>query len=255
MVFQRFFLSLATIGLVASATVGVAGPIAGIVRVDGQPLETGPFVSQFSPTGPAIAHEFQPMYLTSSPNTWPKTFVWNYAGGSISPGDTLCIMESIPLIYPPSTPPSAKLRIADWHESILSVSNPYYNDFFKWDTMNPNTGIGAHIGSAGFPINGQVSFSADGKTIWFDFDPITIPMDMGPASTPVTLEIAKYIKYTGPNVITSGGQGQPDFFSFVVSEYPTTPEPSTVVLALVGAGVLGFVGYRRSCCSKKSSRC
>ena len=78
-----------------------AGPVAGIARTDGQPLETGPFDSQPSAAGPEITHEFQPMYLTSQPNTWTKTFRWEIpANTGLAPGATLSIMESIPLIFP-----------------------------------------------------------------------------------------------------------------------------------------------------------
>ena len=64
----RFLLAA---GIVLTVTsIVAAGPVAGIARTDGQPLETGPFVSHSTPAGPEISHDFQPMYLTSQPNIW-----------------------------------------------------------------------------------------------------------------------------------------------------------------------------------------
>jgi hypothetical protein len=202
-----------------------AGPIAGIARTDGQPLETGPFDSQPSAAGPEIAQitqEFKPMYLTSQPNTWTKTFRWEIpANTGFAPDATMSIMESIPLIYPADpagTDPLVKLPIADWHESIVGGD---VNDFFQWDTQNPNTRISARIGSEGVPINGQVSFSSDSKTIWFDFDPIQIPSQLELGSTPVTLDIFKYLRWTGP-VLDPIPTAQ--HIDILVSEYPSTSE-------------------------------
>jgi hypothetical protein len=95
--------------------------------------------------------------------------------------------------------------------------------FFNWDTQNSNTSVSARIGSEGFPINGKVDFSADGKTIGFAFDPIQIPTEEGIGSTPVTVDINKYIRWTGP-VLDPIPTAQ--HFGILVTEYPTTSEPA-----------------------------
>src|SRR6476660_2063186 len=89
-------------GIVLTVTsIVAAGPVAGIACTDGQPLETGPFVSYSTAAGPQITHQFQSMYLTSQPNLWTKTFQWEIAPNTgLVPGDTLSITESLPLIYP-----------------------------------------------------------------------------------------------------------------------------------------------------------
>ena len=70
--------------------------------------------------------------------------------------------------------------------------------FVQWDTQNLDTNISARIGSEEFPINGRVNFSVDGRTIRFDFDPISIPIQGALASTPVTLDISKDVVWSGP---------------------------------------------------------
>jgi hypothetical protein len=210
-------------GLIASMSSLVsAGPIAGIARTDGQPLETGPFGSQPSAAGPEITQEFQPMYLTSQPNTWTKTFRWEIpANTGLAPGATLSITESIPLIYPADpagTDPMVKLPIADWHESMVGGDA---SPFVQWDTQSSDTNISARIGSEGFPINGRVNFSADGRTVWFNFDPISIPTQGALASTPVTLDISKDVVWSGP-VLDPIPFAQ--HLDILVSEYPATPD-------------------------------
>jgi hypothetical protein len=212
-------------GLVLATSLPVsAGPVAGIARTDGQPLETGPFDSQPSAVGQEITQGFQRMFLTSEPSNWTKTFRWEIpANTGLAPGATLTIMESIPLIYPADpvgADPSVKLPIADWHENMIDGD---LSDFFQWDTQNPNTSVSARIGSEGLPINGKVDFASDGKTIGFAFDPIQIPIEEGTGSTPVTLDILKYIRWTGP-VLDPIPTAQ--HIDIQVTEYPTTSEPA-----------------------------
>ncbi len=46
-------------GIVLTVTSMVAaGPVAGIARTDGQPLETGPFDSDSTAAGPEITHQY-----------------------------------------------------------------------------------------------------------------------------------------------------------------------------------------------------
>lgn len=216
---------LLTAGLVlAISSLVSAGPVAGIARTDGQPLETGPFGSQPSPAGPQITHEFQPMYLTVQPTTWDKTFQWVIPpNNGLFPGESLSIVESIPLIYPTNpaqTDPLVELPIAGWHETIVGGD---LSEYLQWDTQNPNSTITARIGSTALPINGRVSFSSDRQAIWFDFDPIKIPVEQGLAFTPVTLDITKYVRWMGPVL---DPLPMAHHLDILVSEYPTTTELS-----------------------------
>ena len=187
-----------------------AGPIAGIARTDGQPLETGPFDSQPSAAGPEITHEFQPMYLTLQPNTWTKTFRWEIpANTGLAPGATLNIVESIPLLYPADlvgTDPLVKLPIADWHETIeggdaerlrpMGYAKPRIRD------------ISARIGSEGFPINGHVNFSADGRDYLVRLRSYLNSEARGLVNTPVTLDIVEMTSLDG-----AGARSSSDFAS------------------------------------------
>src|SRR5204862_542433 len=107
-----------------------AGSVAGITRTDGEPLETGPFNSEFTSAGSEIAYAFQSMYLTAQPNTWTKVFRWEIPGNTgLAPGQKLTIKESIPLIYPQGTNASVQLPISDWHEAIASGD---LSEFLQW---------------------------------------------------------------------------------------------------------------------------
>jgi len=145
---------LATCIVLTATSIVAAGPVAGIARTDGQPLETGPFDSYSTANGPQIKHQFQSMYLTSQPNVWTKTFQWEIAPNTgLVPGDTLSITESIPLIYPDNpagTDPLVQLPISDWHESIASGD---LSDFFQWDSQSPTTSISASIDGEEIPIH------------------------------------------------------------------------------------------------------
>jgi hypothetical protein len=237
--------------IVSMSSLVSAGPIAGIARTDGQPLETGPFDSQPSAAGPEIAQitqEFQPMYLTSQPNTWTKTFRWEIpANTGLAPGATLSIMESIPLIYPADpagTHPVVKPPIADWHESMVGGDA---SQFVQWDTQSPDTNISARIGSIGFPINGRVNFSADGRTVWFNFDPISIPTQGALASTPVTLDISKDVVWSGPVLDPIP---IPQHLDILVSEFPTIPD---VAGDYNGDGIVNAADYTVWCDSLGST--
>jgi hypothetical protein len=214
------FLLAAGIALAVTTMVS-AGPVAGIVRTDGQPLEPGPFDSHSTSAGQAIGHQFQSMYLASQSNLWTKTFRWEIAGNTgLAPGQTLSIMESIPLIYPDNsagTDGLVKLPVSGWHESIV---NGDLGDFFQWDSQSRTTSITARIDAAEIPIDAHVSFSSDGKSVWFDFDAIQIPTQGGTSDTPVTLDILKQVQWIGPvldPIPTS------HYIDILVSEFPTTP--------------------------------
>jgi hypothetical protein len=126
------------------------------------------------------------MYVTTQPNTWTKTFRWAIpANTGLVPSDTLSVMESIPLIYPAGTDPSAELSISDWHELIAPSD---LSNFVEWDSQTASTRISARMGSEELPIHPSVSFSPDRKSVWFDFDPVQISTESAMSSVPVTLD-------------------------------------------------------------------
>jgi hypothetical protein len=195
-----------------------AGSIAGIARTDGQPLETGPFASQVTSSGSEIAHEFLSMYLTPQTNTWSKTFRWSIpANTGLAPGQTLRITESVPLIYPLDTHPAVELPISDWHETISSGD---LSDYLQWDSQFADTSISAHIDSQVLTIHPSTAFSSDGKSVWFDFDPIQIPTQSAASGAPVTIDIFKQIRWNGPVLDPLPFS---HYIEFQVSEYPSTP--------------------------------
>lgn len=199
----------------------LADPI-GILPTGPGSLPTGPFVG----TGGSISSlTLAPITITgqgvisSNPSdVWDKEIHWDYSADSISPGDVLCLDETITLFHSPST--SAPFPITDWEETLLP-NDPN----FTWHPMSSIkvNGIDASAG--------QVS----GSQIRFDYGPI-VPGTLGGSGTPVTLEIQKYITYTGPGPITSGGG--PAVISFIVRQQPSVPEPSGLVPLALGISCL-----------------
>ena len=127
------------------------------------------------------------------------------------------IMEVI-TIDPSST---STHRITDWHEDIDPTFG--YGSLLKW------SGGTIQILPGGAMIPGMIS--PDGTSIWFD-----IP----PTPAPLTIKITKTLMWLG-DTITPGPNGQNDYPLHLV-EPPSTPEPSTFVLA--AAAMLGMVVWR-----------
>ncbi|MCC7335595.1 MAG: PEP-CTERM sorting domain-containing protein [Pirellulaceae bacterium] len=194
-----------------------ADPI-GILPTEPGSLPTGPFVGR---GGSISSPTLEPVMITGqgviSPNptdVWDKEIHWDYSGDSISPGDVLCIDETITLFSPPSS--GTPVALTDWEESFVpEVPN------FTW---HPTSSIKVNGVDAGA---GQIN----GSQIRFEYAPV-VPTISGP----VTLEIQKYITYTGPGPITSGGG--PAIISFIVREQPSVPEPSGLVPLMLGMSCL-----------------
>ena len=158
--------------------------------------------------------------ISSNPNdVWDKEIVWQYT--VINPGDVLCIDESIKISNPPST--GTPFAINDWEEDLLS---PYPN--FVW---HPTSSLKVNGIDAGA---GQIN----GSEIRFDYEPIVPGI---PGGTPVTLDIRKYITYTGDGPITGGGGASS--ISFTIRERPSVPEPSG--LHLLAFGMSCWIARRR----------
>lgn len=183
-------------------------------------LPTGPFVGH----GGSISSPLTPIQIEGqgviSPNpgdVWDKEIHWDYSpgpgGGVINPGDVLCIDEFITLFHSPST--STPFPITDWEENL--IGDPRF-------TWHPTSSIKVNGVDAG---PGQIN----GSQIRFDYGPV-VPGILDSSSPPVTLEIQKYITYTGTSAITAGAP--PDVFSFIVREQPSVPEPSGLVPLALG---------------------
>jgi hypothetical protein len=123
------------------------------------------------------------------------------------------------LIYPSGTDSLDQLPISDWHETIASSD---LSNFFQWDSQTSNTHINARVNTEEIPIRPKVSVSLDGKTIWFDFDPIQIPIEEGMSGTPVTLDIVKQVRWVGPVLDPLPTS---HYIDLLVNEYPTIPGP------------------------------
>lgn len=150
--------------------------------------------------------------ISPNPNdVWDKVIHWDYSGDSISPGDVLCIDETITLFSSPST--STPVALTDWEESFV----PEVPDF----TWHPTSSIKVNGVDAGA---GQIN----GSQIRFEYAPVVPGID-----APVTLEIQKYITYTGDGPITSGGGSA--VISFLVREQPSVPEPSGLIPLALGS--------------------
>ncbi len=161
----------------------------------------------------------EPVGITLDPNgsPWVKTFQLNRDGQGWFPGQTVTVMES--LIFPPTS----TLRPTDWHETILPATGP--NDNFVWG------GGTIVIGTSTY----QATLGGGGKSIWFDFPPIS------PSSPPV--KITKTLVWTD-GVITPDQNGSPNnIYTITVSEQPSVPEPST--LLLMGAMLTGLLATQR----------
>ena len=165
-----------------------------------------------------------PIHITvdESPTAppWIKDIILNRDGigwGSGGPTNMATIMEVI-TIDPSST---STHGITDWHEDIDPTAG--FGSLLKW------AGGIIEILPGGPAFPGMVS--ADGKSIWFEFPPLPAP---------VTFKITKTLMWLG-DTITPGPNGQNDY-PLRISERPSIPEPSSIVLA--GMALLGMIAWR-----------
>jgi hypothetical protein len=218
--------------LLGGAPSALAGPLLGII---GTPpsfsLSPGPYVgdSGIQNNPPTEVNITTTGLLTPIPSQkWAKDIVWNYAGGSISPGDRLCIREVI-VLYNQSQ--SAPLQfLADWHETIVDSTV-----LLEWEEDTATMEV--RYGVTPLPVTSTTMISKGGREIWLSFAPPLAPdIYAGATSTPTVLDIRKYVKYTGNTVITSGGSQTE--LRFRIIEQPSAPEPSALSLAATCVAVL-----------------
>ena len=136
------------------------------------------------------------------------------------------------IINPPPEPGSILPVITDWHEEIHDVS---FDLPFSWSggsftIHDPTDPTGPPI----VEVPGEMS--ADGSAIWFGPFPMVVIQD------PLPVWIHKELVYTGDVVLTQ----DIDPITITVWEHATTPEPSSIVMAIMGLlGLMGFGWMRR----------
>lgn len=158
-----------------------------------------------------------PVVLDPSGPAWTKQFTINRDGQGWSPTGPLSMVNVMEwLTFPPGT---TTLRPTDWHETIVPTAGDGTD--FKW------AGGSILIGTSTYPA----TVSGDGKSIWFDFPPIP------PSAPPV--KINKDLMWIG-GVITPGPNGSNNYV-ITVTEQPSVPEPSTVVLVSVMVAGMALV--------------
>lgn len=150
---------------------------------------------------------------------WIKTLLPPSTGWQ--PGVTYQIHEWFTIVPDPTT--GVSLPVEDWHEEFLPGADGQIWDIWT-DAWEPTISFDPMMG--GDPVPGlEWSISADGASIWFDFDPIIAP------AGGVTLHIWKDFQYTG-----QPGSLEP----LRLLQYPT---PAPGALAVLGFG--GLIALRR----------
>jgi hypothetical protein len=154
--------------------------------------------------------------------------------GGWNPGLPYTIHEEFKYVLPPPPTNDPVFKLRDWHERIIS-DFPLPDPAGRWVDV-PAPGIDVwRMNAAGEMTQGPASGLQTmimGNDIWFTFDPIMPAMD---PNSMVALHIWKTFQ-VNPNL--------PPTIPIGIVEWPTIPEPTSLVLA--GLGGLAFAtGWRR----------
>ncbi len=197
-----------------------------------QTIVSGPNLT--APVAPVITINFDPSMegwnfegnLLFDPFAGPmlKRFTTPFSTAEIQPGTSFPVWEDFHL-DPDSVP------ISDWHEEIHTAG---------WEWLIPSVGTPGLITKNGepWPWN-EIPHpgGADPSRLWVEFEPIAAFDPDNPTAEPNVLDIHKRLVWRGPgpwagNVIE-------------VWENPT-PEPGTMVLALMSLAVLATLSRRQN---------
>jgi hypothetical protein len=189
------------------------------------------------PTGGPI-----PIFIDPSAPPWIKRFEIPPTTAPIQPGQVFQIWEKLLILPPPLTAPPVPgippLPLTDWHEHIHQSNPPVTG--FGW---GPDAHLAVHdphdpLGTTLPPlveVPGMVD-PLDPTAIWFGpFHPIPIP----PNGLPVWIH---------KNLVYNGSQPLPVGAPIIIEvwEHPTTPEPSSLILAGLSSLALAAFGRRRT---------
>jgi hypothetical protein len=198
----------------------------------------GPFVFDngmamvMTPAGGPI-----PIYIDPAAPHWVKRFQIPPTTAPIEPGAVFPIWEKILILPPPGTAGVPKLPFTDWHERIRILSDPPTPPGFGW-VAGGHLVVHDPADPSGMTLPPLVDVPGmvdplDPLAIWFGpFPPLPIP----PNGLPVWIH--KQLIYNGSQPLPAGAP-----IIIEIWEHPTTPEPSTLILAAVCG--LALVGYQR----------
>jgi hypothetical protein len=155
------------------------------------------------------------IYYDPNAGPWHKNL--GVPPGGFTVGGVYWILEKPKVAaFPASNPPGPPWT--DWHETILSLGFQWFADAnHPWSFASDQAGLGA-------------TWTFGAGLADFYFTPT--------ANVGTTLTITKYVRYVG-----GGFPNQP----LTIGEFPTIPEPSTIVLLGVSAiGLLTYAWRRRA---------
>ena len=207
----KLFLALCVVIAFATHQAFAAGTPVG---VGGDP-PSGPFEGTLA--GVDIGSQQDPIeiWLDPSGGHWVKQIQVPTPNG-VGPGIVIPVWEHIQILPPP--PGLPLLPLTDWHEDVHTSNWSWAGGSLT--IHNTNTTVQGVLGGPQ-GMNNQ---------IWFEFPP-HFPLP----GAPLDLWIHKELQYNGPP--------DPSMTSVLIEiwEHPTVPEPTTLILMMIGsAGVLAL---------------
>jgi hypothetical protein len=203
----------------------------------------GPGAIVMTDPGPTNPMGEIPIYIDPTGNPWQKIIritPESLPTPVLVPGQIIPIWEKIRIFPPPPTSNIPRLPFTDWHERIVDIVSPIPGIDFGWGGGELIVHGPGDPGTVPPPLPLVVAPGGvdplDPRGIWFGpwFPGIVPP----PEGLPVWIH--KQLIYRGIDTIQIPTSGPIDI---IIREWPTTPEPTTLVLA--GLGCVAAVGWRR----------